>query len=155
MVNENTGLVIKRADINSDEARILIDELSAELQTITGNSGRASFHDADINNPRSLFVVAMEQDVAVGCGAFREISDDTAEIKRMYAKKKSVGVGGKILAYLEEQAKEFGYSKVVLETRKCNEKAVSFYQRHGYGVIKNYGKYVEMPEAVCFEKILK
>lgn len=155
MNDVNLRLVIKRADINSEDARILIDELSDELQKITGNSGRASFHDADIHNPRSLFVVAMEEDIAVGCGAFRELSDNTAEVKRMYSRKKSVGVGGRILTYLEEQGKELGYSRFVLETRKCNEKAVSFYQRHGYKVIKNYGKYVEMPEAVCFEKILK
>lgn len=151
----NMGIVINQCDINSSTARTLVDELSNELQTITGNSGRACFQDTDINNPRLLFVVALEGEVAVGCGAFRELSDDTAEIKRMYARKKSSGVGGKILAYLEEQAKEFGYSRIVLETRKCNEKAVSFYQHHGYKVIKNYGKYVERPEAVCFEKILK
>ena len=95
-------------------------------------------------------MVALEGEVAVGCGAFRELSDDTAEIKRMYAKKKSGGVGGRILVFLEEQAKELGYSRFVLETRKCNEKAVSFYQRHGYRVIRNYGKYAQRQEAVCF-----
>ncbi|MGB8453710.1 MAG: GNAT family N-acetyltransferase [Anaerocolumna sp.] len=142
-------------NINSSDAITLMDELSAELEHITGNSGRGSFGNANIKNPRSIFVIARESDIAVGCGAFRELSDDTAEIKRMYARKKSSGVGGKILAHLEEQAKKFGYSRIILETRKCNEKAVSFYQRHGYRVIKNYGKYVEMPEAICFEKILK
>lgn len=142
-------------NINSSDAITLMDELSAELEHITGNSGRGSFDNSDINNSRSIFVIARESDIAVGCGAFRELSNDTAEIKRMYAKKKSVGVGGKILAHLEEQAKEIGYSRIVLETRKCNEKAVSFYQHHGYRVIKNYGKYVEMPEAICFEKIIE
>ncbi len=146
---------IEIENINSLEVTGLIDELSAELEGITGNSGRGSFDNSDIKNPRSIFVIAREGNIAVGCGAFRELSDDTAEIKRMYAKKKSVGVGGRILAYLEEQAKELGYSRFVLETRKCNEKAVSFYQRHGYRVIKNYGKYAKMQEAVCFEKILR
>lgn len=154
IVQASMGLEIKRADINSLEARALVDELSNELEAITGDSGRISFQDADMNNPRSLFVIAMEDDVAVGCGAFRELSADTAEIKRMYARKKSVGVGGKILSYLEEQAKEFGFRKIVLETRKCNEKAVSFYLNHGYRVITNYGKYVDKPEAVCFEKLI-
>ena len=155
IVRMGISMIIKPSDINSFEARTLIDELSDELQTITGNSGRASFYDKDINNPRSLFVVAMEEDVAVGCGAFRELSVDTAEVKRMFSRKKSFGVGGRILTYLEEQAKELGFRRFVLETRKCNEIAVSFYQHHGYRVIKNYGKYVEMPEAVCFEKILE
>lgn len=141
-------------NINSSDAITLMDELSAELEYITGNSGRGSFDNADIKNPRSIFVIVRESDIAVGCGAFRELSDDTAEIKRMYTKRKSVGIGGKILSYLEDQAKEFEYRRIVLETRKCNENAVSFYLNHGYRVIKNYGKYVEIPEAVCFEKVL-
>jgi N-acetylglutamate synthase and related acetyltransferases len=148
-------MIIKPEDINSYEAETLINELSDELQAITGNSGRASFYDKDINNPRSLFVIAREENIAVGCGALRELSVDTAEIKRLFSRKKSTGVGGRILAYLEEQAKELGYSCVILETRKCNIKAVSFYQNHGYRVINNYGKYVEMQEAICFEKILE
>lgn len=150
--DSGAGIFIVKAEINSSEALELMDELSDELQAITGNSGRRSFDDTDMKSPRSIFVIAKENNVAIGCGAFREISDDTAEIKRMFARKKSVGVGGKILAYLEEQAKEFGYSRIVLETRKCNEKAVYFYRKHGYRVIKNYGKYEEMPEAICFEK---
>lgn len=117
---------IKPAEINSYEAKALIDELSEELKTITGNSGRASFHDKDMNNPRSLFVLAMEKDVAVGCGAFRELSVDTAEVKRMYSRIKSVGVGGRILIFLEEQAKELGYSRFVLETRNAMKRRCPF-----------------------------
>ena len=63
-------MIIKPENINSIEARALLDALSDELQTITGNSGRASFQDTDINNPRSLFVVALEGEVAVGCGSY-------------------------------------------------------------------------------------
>ncbi len=147
-------ITIGKENINSSDAITLMYELSAELEHITGNSGRSSFDNSDINNSRSIFVIARESDIAVGCGALRELSDDTAEIKRMYARKKSSGVGGKILSYLEEQAKEFGYRRIFLETRKCNERAVYFYQRHGYKVMKNYGKYVEMPEAVCFDKLI-
>ena len=145
-------MIIRPIDINSSEAKNIIDELSEELQIITGNSGRGSFQASDINNSRSLFVIAIEEGVAIGCGAFREVSEDTAEVKRMYARNKSAGVGGKILTYLEEQAKKLGYSRFILETRKCNEKAVSFYLHHGYHVINNYGKYAEVPEAICFEK---
>jgi hypothetical protein len=65
-------MMIKPADINSYEARTLIEELSDELQTIAGNNGRASFRDEDISNPR-LFVIAMEEDVAVGCGWYEII----------------------------------------------------------------------------------
>ncbi len=102
-------ITIGLENINSSDAIILMDELSAVLEHITGNSGRGSFDNADTKNPRSIFVIARESDIAVGCGALRELSDDTAEIKRMFARKKSSGVGCKILTHLEEQAKKFGY----------------------------------------------
>jgi GNAT superfamily N-acetyltransferase len=147
-------VTIEREDIVSKEAIDLIDELSMELSNITGNSGRGSFDNSDINNPRSLFVIAKENGIAVGCGAFRELSNDTAEIKRMYTRIKSCGIGKRILSYLEEQAKELGYKRIVLETRKCNKNAVNFYLKNGYYEIYNYGKYVDMIEAICFEKLL-
>lgn len=155
--NEDSAIevIIEKTSINSSDAIELIDELSVELQTITGNNGRSSFDNNDMKNLRSIFVIAKVNNVAIGCGALRELSNDTAEIKRMYSRKKSCGIGGKILSFIEEQATDFGYSKLLLETRKCNEKAVAFYLNHGYKVINNYGKYVNMPEAVCFQKILK
>jgi ribosomal protein S18 acetylase RimI-like enzyme len=48
-----------------------------------------------------------------------------------------------------------GYSKLWLETRIINERAVEFYKKRGYHQISNYGKYVENEKAICFEKILK
>lgn len=147
-------ITIEIENIDSSDANELLDELSAELENITGNSGRGSFNILDINNPRLIFVIAREKGIAVGCGAFREISEEIAEVKRMYARKKSCGIGNKILSFLETQAKELGYRTLILETRRCNEKAVVFYLKQGYKVISNYGKYVDKPEAICFEKKL-
>lgn len=147
-------IAIVKENINSEEANELIAELSDELKKITGDSGRASFDNADINNPRSIFVVAREGGEAVGCGALRELSNDCAEIKRMYARKKSCGIGHEILTYLEGQAKDCGYRRIVLETRSCNGSAVKFYLSNGYKVISNYGRYENMAVAICFEKII-
>lgn len=148
MKDQVTEIVIEKADIHSKEAAELINELSETLNSITGNSGRGSFDNSDM----TIFVIAREAGKAVGCGASREISQDTAEIKRMYARKISSGIGKSILNYLE--AKENGFRRIILETRKCNEKAVEFYLYNGYKVIPSYGKYEKMPEAICFEKQL-
>lgn len=103
----------------------------------------------------SLFVIARnEKLVPVGCGAYRPLSENIAEIKRMYAAFPHTGIGTAILTYLEEQAKKTGYESVQLETRKNNLVAVSFYLHSGYKVTPNYGIYEQRPEAVCFKKIL-
>lgn len=147
-------IVIKEENPDSPDAARLMDELSDALKAITGDSGRSSFSTEDACGPRSIFVIACRDGEAVGCGALRPIDDDIAEVKRMYAKQKGMGIGTKILSYLESKAREMGYSALRLETRRINRNAVLFYEKSGYHRIPNYGKYADRPEAVCFEKQL-
>ncbi|BCZ48881.1 N-acetyltransferase [Clostridium gelidum] len=138
---------------NTQDAIDLMKKLSENLKLITGDSGKNSFNSNDVCVPRSLFVVAYnEYGEAIGCGAIRPINQDVAEVKRMFAKTKAIGVGSEILHHLENQAQKLGYSAIWLETRLINKRAVSFYEKKGYHRISNYGKYVNKPEAVCFEK---
>ena len=149
-------ITIKEEDPNTPDAIQLMDELSDALESITGNSGRSSFNTSDIFGQRAIFVLAYnENGEAVGCGAIRPIDDKTAEVKRMYAKEKGVGIGTKVLSHLEAKAQELGYTALRLETRLINQRAVAFYENRGYYRIPNYGKYVNRPEAVCFEKRLE
>ena len=73
----------------------------------------------------------------------------------MFAQPGSKGVGWAILQHLETLAFRDGYRERWLETRAVNRRAVSFYERNGYRVIPNFGKYVGKPEAVCFAKALR
>ncbi|EKQ57214.1 GNAT family N-acetyltransferase [Clostridium sp. Maddingley MBC34-26] len=138
---------------NTQDAISLMEQLSNSLEVITGDSEKNSFNLNDVCVPRSLFVVAYnEGGEAIGCGAIRPINEEVAEVKRMFAKIKEIGVGSEILQYLENQAQKLGYSALWLETRLINKRAVSFYEKRGYHRISNYGKYVNKPEAICFEK---
>lgn len=133
----------------------LLEELSDSLESITGNSGKGSFNPNDVCVPRALFVIARNHNgEAIGCGAIRPIDENIAEVKRMYAKIRGHGIGTEILTYLEAQAQKLGYSALWLETRLVNKQAVVFYESRGYQRMPNYGKYVDNPEAVCFEKRL-
>jgi ribosomal protein S18 acetylase RimI-like enzyme len=143
---------IAAADPDSPDARVLLAELGAALADITGSDGSASFDAADVRGPRACFLVARAADGSLaGCGALRPLTDDVAELKRMYARPGS-GAGANLLAALERQALAFGYRDVWLETRRVNLRAVAFYQKHGYHVIANFGKYVGRPEAICLGK---
>lgn len=131
------------------------DELSGALTGITGNSGRGSFDIGYMGDSRALMVIARDPDgLAVGCGALWPLDENTAEIKRMYAREQGTGIGSAVLAYLEAQAAALKYRIIRLETRTVNEPAVAFYQRHGYRRTGDYGRYMGRPEAVCFEKQL-
>ncbi|MCD7898692.1 MAG: GNAT family N-acetyltransferase [Bacteroides sp.] len=91
---------------------------------------------------------------AVGCGAFKEYSPDTVEIKRMYVsgEARKQGVGLKILNELETWAKELGYKRCILETGKKLEGAVSLYKKNNYTQIPNYDQYEWIESSICFAK---
>ncbi|TQI66287.1 GNAT family N-acetyltransferase [Clostridium sp. KNHs216] len=149
------SIIISAESPFSSDAISLMDELSKYLQDITGDSGKNSFDANDVCNDRAKFVIAKNQSgKAIECGAFRPLNEATAEVKRMYAKEKGIGIGNKLLSYLEHQAYDMGYKTLRLETRIVNAKAVSFYERNGYRKIPNYGKYAGRANSICFEKNL-
>lgn len=149
------SVVVDREDPSGADARALVDELSDTLAAITGDPGRASFDVADVQGPRACFALARDaHGRALGCGALRPFDDEpqAAEIKRMFARPGTRGVGQALLAFLESEAAGFGYTVLRLSTRRVNTRAVEFYQRHGYHLIAGYGRYAGSAVSVCFEK---
>jgi GNAT superfamily N-acetyltransferase len=148
-------ITVRPEEPTSSDASTLINELSATLALITGDSGRASFDVADVLGAAACFAVARDRmGIAAGCGAFRPLPDGVAELKRMYARPGHTGVGSVILTFLEEQARKLGHRELWLETRVANTRAMRFYEKHGYRRREAFGKYVGNPEAVCYEKSL-
>ncbi|MDG2535489.1 GNAT family N-acetyltransferase [Sphingomonas sp. HITSZ_GF] len=105
--------------------------------------------------PGAIFALAFDgEGRAAGCGAYRPLGEGVAEVKRMFAAPGSRGIGAALLAFLEARAAADGYRELWLETRLVNERAVRFYEKHGYLRIPNFGKYAGRPEAVCLAKRL-
>ena len=101
-------------------------------------------------------IVFYENDVAVGCGAFREKESDTVEIKRMFVNPdyRKRGIAAAVLKELENWAAELNYTYTILETGKKQPEAISLYQKSGYTIIPNYPPYEEMDNSVCMKKTL-
>ncbi len=145
---------VRKAAADSPEAINLMRELSETLLSVTGRSGEASFRAEDMAAPRNVFAVAYLEDAPAGCGAIRELSKDTCELKRMYARDKGQGVGRALLYFLEREAARLHYARIILETGTVNVGAVRFYLANGYTVTQNFGKYIGRDDSVCFEKEL-
>jgi len=151
---EAAGLLrIIESEPDAAMAKPLIEGLSETLESITGADGRDSFADWT-PDPKAVFVIALLDGEPAGCGALRPIDNETAEIKRMYARYPGGGIGRSILQYLEAFAKKAGYRRIILETRVVNERACGFYLNGGYERIENYGHYIGRHECACFEKSL-
>lgn len=146
---------VAAADPGDADALALMAELDGTLQAITGDSGRTQFSIDDARGEGGRFAVARDaQGRALGCGALRPMGDSAAEIKRMFARPGSKGIGSAVLAWLESEARHIGYRVLRLETRLVNTRAMQFYLAHGYQRIENFGRYAGNPAAACFEKIL-
>lgn len=102
-------------------------------------------------------IVCYEDEIAVGCGAFKEYEPTVAEIKRMFVlpEKRGKGIASTVLNALEIWAKEKGFQHAILETSNQLTNAISLYQKSGYEVIPNYGQYIDVESSVCMKKILK
>ena len=102
-------------------------------------------------------IVCYEDEIAVGCGAFKEYEPTVAEIKRMFVlpEKRGKGIASTVLNMLEIWAKENGFQSSILETSNQLTNAISLYQKSGYEIIPNYGQYIDVESSVCMKKILK
>ncbi len=101
-------------------------------------------------------IVAYDDDIPVGCGAIKEYSPGTMEVKRMYvlANRRGEGIATIILKELERWALESGNKKCLLETGKKQPEAIELYKKSGYKIIPNFGQYQNVENSQCFEKIL-
>lgn len=102
-------------------------------------------------------VLAYENEKPIGCGAIKEYSADTMEIKRMYVSPESRGkrIATRILSELENWTSELSFTKCVLETGKRQPEAIGLYKLNGYNLIPNWGRYTGVENSLCFEKELK
>lgn len=145
----------KRTNSDDLDFRTLIKELDEDLALKNGdkNDFFAQYNLIDFINH---VVLAYENDIAVGCGAFKQFDEETVEIKRMYVPppQRRKGIARKILNALELWAKNEHYKYAVLETGERMTEAINLYQSNNYEVIPNYPPYDQETTSICFSKVL-
>jgi len=151
--------VVRRADSRAPETLHLVEQLWAELGFLYPEVKGPPAAPDEIVGERASFVVAWVKGEAVGCGAFRPLSEDqdhVAEIKRMYVEPtmRRRGISRSILSELEKLARNCGYTVIRLETGLRQPSAIRLYETSGYHRIEPFGRYRDDPLSVCFEKLL-
>jgi len=133
----------------------LISFLDAELKISDGDN-HSFYNQFNKLDAIKNVVVAYENNIPIGCGAFKTHKKATAEIKRMYVSPigRRKGIASKIVNELEKWAVTLGYSKCILETGKQQPEAIELYKNCGYSITPNFGFYKNVENSVCFEKKL-
>jgi putative acetyltransferase len=144
-----------RTNSGNNDFQKLVTELDEDLAIRDGPDH--AFY-AQFNKIAAIkqIIVAYSNDLPVGCGAIREYSPGTMEVKRMYAPPafRGKGIASRILQHLEDWCAELNYTKCILETGKNQPEAIALYKKNGYSIIPNYGQYKNIGNSVCFEKEL-
>ncbi|SHF06305.1 GNAT family N-acetyltransferase [Chryseobacterium vrystaatense] len=148
-------MTTNRTDSSNTDFRNLVKLLDADLAVRNGDDH--VFYDQfnKIDAIKHCIVIYIDK-LPAACGAFKEFSEDTVEIKRMYTSPdfRKRGLATAIVKELESWAGESGYSKAVLESSLEQNEALSVYEKSGYYRIPNYGQYVGVDKSVCYEKKL-
>jgi GNAT superfamily N-acetyltransferase len=106
--------------------------------------------------PEGAFLVAERDGLYIGCGALRQVSQDTCEMKRLYVSPngRGQGVGRALAEGIISEARQLGYARMLLDTLPSMREAHSLYAALGFKPIPAY-RYNPVPGTTFMELRLR
>jgi len=150
------AVVIELASPLLPEVRALIHAADAQAASLYPAESNHLVDVEALAQPTVIFCVARVDEAVAGCAAALIAPDGYAEIKRMFVcdAARGRGLGGQILAFLEEQLRQHGVGTARLETGVYSHAAIRLYERMGYVRIGPFADYWDDPLSVFYEKQL-
>ncbi|RDG38404.1 GNAT family N-acetyltransferase [Streptomyces corynorhini] len=145
------------------DAVALDGQAQAEYTRRYGSGDVTPLRSAYFDPPNGIYLLGYAADAPVASGGWRaqDAPDEgyargDAELKRMFVvpEARGQGLSRRILAALEQSAREAGRIRMVLETGALLAEAVRLYTSSGYAPTEGFGTYRGDPESVFFEKAL-
>jgi GNAT superfamily N-acetyltransferase len=124
----------------SDLLAAMVAEMNAVYEGTIDGRDAPTATPAELGPPGGAFVVGFLDGKAVCAGGVKRLSEDVAEIKRMYVvpHARSRGLARMLLGALEDAARELGYTRVRLDTGARQPGARALYESAGYRRIDDY-----------------
>lgn len=113
------------------EIDLAFQDFSKELNTI----------QIQYTRPDGLLIIAYNtQDFPLGCFGIRKWDKKVCELKRMYLRKETrgLGLGKRLLDYSIQLGQELGYDKMRLDTLSSMKAAINLYKKSGFYEIAPY-----------------
>jgi GNAT superfamily N-acetyltransferase len=133
---------VRRIPADSPKALMLVQAMVDEMIAVygVGLDAGPSATPADFSPPGGGFVAIYEGERAIAGGGVKRLSDDAAEIKRMFVApdQRGRGVARALLGALEDLARELGYTTTRLDTGNRQPHALALYLSAGYLEIPDY-----------------
>ncbi len=132
--------------------RLALEQLGAFLNNPAYQQDLLDIEKSYLNSGGEFLVGELDGEI-VAMGAFRKITPEKAEIKRMrvHPDHQRKGFGQLIYNQLEQTARQMGYKILILDTSTKQIPAQKFYLKNGYQEIQRIKKELEL---IIYEKIL-
>jgi GNAT superfamily N-acetyltransferase len=141
---------MRRVRLSDVEVEPLLAGLSDEYDSRYGeNAEMTRTSEEEFDPPSGLFVVLVDGPLTAAGGGFRRQDPTTCEVKRMWThpQYRRRGLAARVLAVLEDAARDAGYNRMILETGPRQPEAETLYVKMGYDRIEYFGHY---PDARAF-----
>lgn len=145
------GMEILTRPFDHPDARKLDELVQAEYTVRYGSPDATPLDPAMFDPPGGIFLMAYDpagRPVATGGWRARDLPEEAhqlgdAEIKRMFVvpEARGLGLARRMLARLEESARDAGRVRMVLETGGQQPEAVALYESSGYVLLPREGKF--------------
>jgi len=128
-----------------EEIRALVAELNAALLETTPPEHCYHMTPEEMAQRDTTVFIAREHGIAIACGALRR-HGQIGEVKRMYTRPshRGRGIGGLIVAEIENRACAEGLTQLVLETANGLDAAWRVYERAGF---RRCGPVLDYPDS--------
>jgi GNAT superfamily N-acetyltransferase len=149
-----TIIIPERPD--TDDARMLIDELEAHLAPFYPATSRHGYNVDKLIQQGVAFFVTRHNGIPAGCGGVQFFDSEYGELKRMFVRPsfRGLGLAKLMLEHLEDHAREHHIPLMRLETGIHQTAAIGLYKRTGYISRPPFGEYGDDPLSRFFEKKL-
>ncbi|MHB1327208.1 MAG: bifunctional helix-turn-helix transcriptional regulator/GNAT family N-acetyltransferase [Gemmatimonadales bacterium] len=135
------NLRIERADPSSREVRWCLqqyfEELSRRFEEGFDPDRVLPTDDNDLRPPHGAVMIATIDGDLVACASLKTIAPGVGYLKRMWVdgRMRGLGVGRRLLAAMEAEARKLGMSTLRLETNRALTEAIRMYDRSGFARI--------------------
>ena len=129
---------------------MMIVEMNADHVAAVAELEKLCFHDpwseksiaSELNNPLSLWLVALENDAVIGYIGSQTVLDESDMMNvAVHPNHRRKGIAGALVTELGTQLKQRGSGCLTLEVRESNEPAKAMYEKLGFmqvGLRPNY-----------------
>ena len=149
-------------DLTGPEIAEFLEEHIDEMKALSvDHGGPESKHALDLEGLRApdiMFWTVWDEGALVGCGALKELTPRSAEIKSMRtaSSHRRRGVASLLLEHILDVARERGYRTLSLETGSyaALAPARALYEKFGFQYCGPFGDYKADPNSVFMTRIL-